>query len=170
MEETNNDQWYKLDNETLQRLKEHDPRVTHLSISLEVDSNNACFFNSIDWEMDGDCIANNKHLNAIDMYQSGEVGSYILGKEGQNFPTKQQLQDFFSCIHKNKSITCFKLSVLGINYEFGWGLIERLSGHHSLKKLEISHAGVQGINVLWKVVKDPKSKLEELLLPQNELG
>jgi len=170
MEETNNVQWYKLDNETLQRLKEHDPRVTHLSISLEVDSNNACFFNSIDWEMDGDGIAKNKHLNAISMSKYGEVGSYYLGKIGADFPTKQQLQAFFSCIHKNKSITCFKLSVLGINYEFGWGLIERLSGHHSLKRLEISRAGVQGINALWKVVKDPKSKLEELFLLNNDFG
>ena len=169
MEETNNDQRYNLDNETLQRLKEHDPRVTHLSISLDVDrDSNVCFFSCIDWEMDGDCIANNKHLNAIRMSQSGEVGSYILGEEGQNLPTKQQLQAFFSSIHKNKSITCFELSVLGINDEFGWGLIERLSGHHSLKKLEISHAGVQGINVLWKVVKDPKSKLEELFLTYND--
>ena len=171
MEETNNVQWYKLDNETLQRLKEHDPRVTHLSISLNVDrDSNACLFNSIDWEMDGDCIANNNHINAIRMSQAGTVGSYILGDEGQNLPTKQQLQAFFSSIHKNESITCFDLSVLGINDEFGWGLIERLSGHHSLKRLKISRAGVQGINVLWKVVKDPKSSLEELLLPQNELG
>jgi len=171
MEETNYDQVYKLDNETLQRLKEHDPRVTHLSISLDVDrDSNACFFNSIDWEMDGDCIANNKHLYSIRMSQSGTVGSYILGDEGQNLPTKKQLQAFFYCIHKNKTITCFELSVLGINDEFGWGLIERLSGHHSLKRLEVSHAGVQGINALWKVVKDPKSMLEELLLPQNELG
>ena len=51
MEETNNDQWYQLNNKTLQRLIEHDPRVTHLSISLNVDrSDNECFFNSIDWE------------------------------------------------------------------------------------------------------------------------
>ena len=110
----------ELDGNMLQKLKKNDPAITHVNIHFNCNSQGRSsnsiyggyFFNSIDWKVDGDCIANNTHLKKLVLsYRSTEsLGRargrqpYTLGEEGHNLPTRQQLQAFFSCIYQNSSI------------------------------------------------------------------
>lgn len=67
-----------LDNKVLQRLKQHDPTLTHLSVKFGCDNTGEYIFNSIDWEEDGYCIANNKHLKKL-IITYGQRVEYTLG-------------------------------------------------------------------------------------------
>jgi len=109
--------------------------------------------------------------------------NYILGEQGQNLPKRQQLQDFFSCIYRNSSITSISFYSINISDKFGGGLIEGLQGHPSLERLEFSHEGgpvaskVKQVKLgtivcraVGKVLNHPESKLVNLRLPVCHLG
>ena len=157
---------HELYKDTFERLKKNDPAVAILSIDLNC-NNDKSFFNNIDWKSDGDCISNNTHIKRLVIHIVASQGEYyILGGQGNELPTRQQLQDFFSCIYRNQSIESVLFSLIQIN-EFGAALIEGLQGHTSLTGLEIEFGrlGRVGCSALGKVLKDPKSKLRDLQLP-----
>jgi len=118
-----------LDQNIFRRLKQNDPTITHLNVEFSGAINAENYFNDINWKEDGDCIANNAHLKTIRIIYQG-FQAYILGEQGNNLPTKQQLQDFFSCIHRNRSIKTLVISKISINDEFCTGLIESLCGQY----------------------------------------
>lgn len=62
---------HNLDKNIFQRLKQNDPSVTNLSLSLNCDDDGKYYFNSIDWKEDGDCIANNTHIKKIHISYDG---------------------------------------------------------------------------------------------------
>jgi len=171
-----------LDKIILQRLKQNDSGIINLSISLR-----DTYFNSIDWKEDGYFIANNTHLKKLHISYIGTIGKidYILGEEGHNLPTREQLRGLFSCIYRNSSIIELSFRSILIYDKFGGGLIEGLSGHpslirlemgqaklglhHSLRRLESEHGMEIGCEVLGKLLKNPKSKLNDLRLPYCKL-
>lgn len=93
-----------LDKKTFQKLKRNDPTITNLCITFDIRNYDECFFNSIDWKEDGDSLlANNKQLKKLSfnnvspstMYsENNNRRDYILGKQGDGLPNRQQLQDF----------------------------------------------------------------------------
>ena len=157
-----------LDKKVLQRLQQNDPTITSLQIRLDCNDDGECFFNSIDWKVDSDCIANNTQLKGLFInYQVIGAKHYILGKQGNKLPTRQQLQDFFSCIYRNSSIKALSFRSIEIIDEFGGSLIEGLKGHPSIKKIEIDHGRLVNIGCgsFGKVLRHPTSKLKDLRLP-----
>ena len=173
-EEDSEDEPVELDNDIFERLKKNDPAVTILSIDLNCGrsyNDSKSFFHSIDWKIDGGCIANNAQLKKLHVKNTTIDGLTILGKEEQYLPTKQQLQDFFSCIHRNKFITDITISLIRIVTEFGGRLIEGLQGHPSLERLEIKYGafGSSGCSAVGKVLKHPQSKLKDLHLYNCQL-
>ena len=159
-------------------LKQDDPAITHVDIHLNC--NDGYFFNSVDWKVDGDCIANNTHLKKIVLSYRWRPDDqpYVLGKQGQRKPTRQQLQDFFSCIYRNRSIKQLHIRLVGIDDDFSGGLIEGLCGHHSLERLQIgsiydeihqANVGSIGCSSIGKVLVHPQSKLKDLRLPYCQL-
>ena len=169
----------------LQRLKKNDPAVSDLYITLHCDDNGDCFFNSINWKLDGNCISNNTQLKRIHITYDDRMSierhgqqAYNLGEDGHNLPTKQQLHDFFSCLYQNRSIETIRITSISIVGEFGGGLIEGLCGHHSLTRLEIGHVydsfekvniGSIGCKALRKVLQHPESKMKHLRVSYTEL-
>jgi len=153
-----------LDETTLQILKQN-KSITHLSVKLNrYDSDEEPFFNSVDWKEEGDCISNNTQLKTIEI--SHHFQPYVLGEQGQNFPTREQLQDFFSCVHRNNSIKHISFNSICVSDDFGVGVIEGLQGHPSLTELAIYDGK---IGSLGKVLKHPKSKVKELRLHDNNI-
>lgn len=115
-----------LDKDTFHRLKQNDTSITDIEVALHT-SNGECFFNSVDWKEDGDCIANNANLKSLRIIHHDErpdAQLYVLGEEGHNLPTREQLQGFFSCIYQNRSIKSLIISLIQIVDEFGGDLIE----------------------------------------------
>ena len=162
--------------DVLHKLKKNDPTITHLRITLSLDHNGECFFNNFDWEEDGDCISDNTHLTNIAIYYNNRSDHayehpYALGEVGHNLPTRQQLQGLFSCIYRNKSISCIKVSSIQIDDEFGTGLLKGLCGHSSLIRLEIERGSLKstGCRAIMEVMQHPTSKLKELRLPSCQL-
>jgi len=169
----------------LQRLKHNDPAITHLYIDLNCHyhgQDGECFFNSIDWKVDGGCITNNTHLKKLLMRYIGtplgrdDSQNYILGEQGNKLPTKQQLQDFFSCIYRNRSITQLEIgdityNSMSITDEFGGSLFEGLRGHPSIKRLDITNTKIGDIlvSVLGGLLKHPRSQLKILRLRYSSL-
>jgi len=152
---------------TLQKLKENDPAISNLCIQLNCDHNGKCFFSDIDWEKDGDCITGNTHLKCIHILATRRSRlTYILGEQGNKLPTRQQLQDFFSCIHRNCSIKELAINAISISEEFGCSLIEGLQSHPSLERLEIRACvlGNKGCTALGKLLKHSTSKVKEFSL------
>ena len=177
------DGYYLLDENHLQKLKENDPSITGLDIELNCNGDE-CFFNGINWKEYDGCICNNTHLKKLLINSVGTCldrpygKNYILGEQGHNLPTRQQLQDFFSCIYRNSSITSISFYSINISDKFGGGLIEGLQGHPSLERLEFSHEGgpvaskVKQVKLgtivcraIGKVLNHPESKLVNLRLP-----
>jgi len=171
-----------LDSDTFERLKRNDPSMIDLRVDLDCDDDAkyvTYFFNKIDWKADGDCIANNTHLKRMRIHYNGkylggsnDLPRYVLGEEGDDLPTRQQLQDFFSCIHQNSSIKSIMMHGIGINDEFGAALIEGLSVHPSLMRinLQFDELGSLGCQAFGKVLKHPKSKLKDLNLSHCKLN
>ena len=176
------DGYYLLDENHLQKLKENDRSMTGLDIELNCNGGE-CFFGSIDWKEYGGCISNNTHLKKLLINSVGTCldrpygKNYILGEQGHNLPTRQQLHDFFSCIYRNSSITSISFYSINIRDKFGGGLIDGLQGHPSLERLEFSHSGgpvaskVKQVKLgtivcraIGKVLNHPESKLEYLHL------
>ena len=144
-----------LDKNVLQRLKQNDPTITIVSINLNY-NNNKYLFSSIDWKEDGDCIANNTHLKMLQVY---------LGDERRNLSMRQQLQDFFSSVHRNHFIEEIEISSVHIDKEFGMFIIEGLQGHPSLTRLKMRRGmGSIGCVALGKVLNHRKSKLMDIRL------
>ena len=173
-EEEDSDNILYLDNKLLQRLKLNDPTVTYLCVPLHCDEDSGeCFFNKIDWKIDGDCIANNTHIKKLSITYHGRpnVRRYILGEEGHNLPTRQQLQDFFSCINRNSSIKTIGIFSTSIIDDFGGSLIEVIRDHPSLVRLEIGHAKLGSIvcTAIGEVLKHPASKVKNLSLINSQL-
>ena len=165
----------RLNNNLFQGLKQNDPYITDIEVALHSIFTGDCFFNSIDWKVDGYCIANNTHIKRLRIYYFTTPNSddhpYILGEERENLPTRQQLQDFFSCIYQNSSIKELVIKGIGIN-DFGGGLIEGLCGHSSLKSLEIEAANLGNLVVcsaIEKVLNHSKCKLKDLRLHDCKL-
>jgi len=181
IEEEDNDEEYEnkynftLDKKALIKLKQNDPSITNLTLGLHSSGGREPFFNSIDWKENGGCIVNNTHLKRLRIYHNpSSVFSpkYILGDEGHNLPKRRQLQEFFSCIYRNSSIHQIEIIAIDISDEFGGGLIEGLSGHSSLIRLEIgqySSLGSRFISALGKILKHPMSKLKVLSLPNIQV-
>ena len=120
-----------------------------------------------DWKEDGYCISNNTHLKRLRIHYhcaNFPKQRYILGEQGSTLPTRQQLQDFFSCIYQNSSIIELKIHRIDVSDEFGCSLIEGLQGHPSLTKLEIIK-GRTVFEALGKVLNHEKSILKDLCLP-----
>ena len=113
----------------LQRLKQRDPTISHLRVDFGCDDNGEYIFNSIDWEKDGHCIADNTHLKKLTISRRRPYNQYALGEQGDNFPTKQQLRDFFSRIYRSSSIEELTIHRVQFVDEFGKRLIEGLGGH-----------------------------------------
>ena len=167
---------FELNKDTLQRLKENDPSVTHLNIPLHCNDDGDCFFNSINWKEDGNCIVNNTYLKKVIITYDGQClgrdweQPYILGEQGHNLPTRQKLQDFFSCIHQSSSIIALSIDSISIDDEFAGNLIEGLCG---LVQLEIGQEGGRvgriGCKALGNVLKQPTSKLKNLSLSGSQL-
>jgi len=154
----------KLD--TIEKLKENSPSITGLDIELSRNVSK-CFFNSFDWKKDGYCVSNNTHLKRLLInHNDGRLHAqrYFLGEQGHSLPTRQQLQDFFSCIYRNSSIMELKLRGIDVSDEFGGDLIEGLAGHPSLTTLEISK-GRTLFKALGKVLNHEKSILKDFCLP-----
>ena len=109
---------YDLDKDIFEELRKNNPAITHLGILLSCDDDGKCFFNGIDWKKeDGDCIANNTHLKKLLIFHVRHYNEedYILGEEeGNEKPTKQNLQDFFSCIYRNSTINEISFSSIQI--------------------------------------------------------
>jgi len=171
------------DENVLQRLKRNDPSIIAIEIGLNCFSGES-FFNSIDWKKDSECISTNTHLKKLRIYYYGQClersddQPYILGEQGNNLPTRQQLRAFFSCIYQNSSIKQVCIYNCCIVDEFSGGLIQGLSGHPSLERLEIelaydtidqSRLGGAGCTALGQVLKHPQSKLKDLCLPYCKL-
>ena len=166
-----------MDKKVLQRLKQNDPSIKSIKIGLHCDDDGECFFNTINWKKDGDCIINNTQLKNLHLHYEGRdfyEEKYILGELGNNLPTRQQLHDFFTCIHRNSSITALSFRSIQIVEEFGGSIIEGLCGHPSLTKFEISQIGLGrlgsiGCEALRKVLKHPTSKLTNLCIINSQL-
>jgi len=168
-----------LDNATYQKVKRDDPSIINLSISLNCNyQNGECLFNNIDWKKDGDCISNNTQLRKIKLSYSGTPSGrhweerYILGEQGHNLPTREQLQDFFSCVYKNRYIDTFEIEQIFVDDEFGGGLMEGLLiGHPKIDQIIIVNGrlGSVGCSVLAKVLKHPQTKLKHIRLPYCQL-
>jgi len=159
----------QLDNNILQRLKQNDSSINSVCIYLKCEEDIIePFFNSVDWKKDGDCISDNTKLKKLQIYYDLER-NYMLGEGGQYLPTRQQLQDFFSCIYKNRSIKTLNLSYIQIVGEFGGGIIEGLCGHPSLTRLEIKIMESIAYCALGKVLNHPASKLEHLCISFGQL-
>ena len=161
-----------LDKDTFHRLKQNDASITDIEVALHTDGE--CFFNSVDWKVDGDCTANNTHLKSLHITYHNRRPSdlpYILGEQGHNLPTREQLQGLFLCIYQNRSIKSLTISLIQIVDEFGGDLIEGLSGHPSLDSLDVNHGklGSKGCEALGKVLNHPKSILKDLRLPYCKL-
>jgi len=146
--------------DVFQRLKQNDPSVTRLCMELNSHKDH---FGKIDWKEDGDCISNNTQLKDIFMCYN-DWSMRQLGEE-RKVPPRQQIQDFFSCIYQNRSITDLGTHTI-IDDEFSGSLVERLSGHPSITKLEFQTCKMGGIvfSALGKVLKHPKCKLKDLRL------
>jgi len=156
----------RLDNNILQGLNQNDLGVTNLSVSLSDE-----YFNTIDWKEEGDCIANNTQLKKLRISFNSSI-TYWLGKwdNGQDLPTREQLQDFFSCVYQNSSIASITFSSIQM-FKFGGDILEGLQGHSSLTKLEIAFGklGSTGCDALGKVLAHTNSKLRDLRLPNCDL-
>jgi len=169
-EDNDHDDPYVFDNDTFQRLKQNNSSITSVYIYLNCGEDIEPFFNTVDWKKDGDCISNNTQLKKLHICPAYNE-KYILGKEGHNLPTRQQLQDFFSCIYyRNSSIKELVISAIDISDKFGGGLIEGLRTHPSLVRLEIiSKLGSKGCEALGEVLRHAKSILKDLRLPYCKL-
>jgi len=166
---------YDLDKDIFEELRKNNPAITHLGILLSCNDDGVCFFNAINWKKeDGDCIANNTNLKKLLIFhvRHNNEEDYILGEEeGNEKPTKQNLQDFFSCIHRNRTINEISFSSIQIVDEFGGDLIEGLQGHPSITKFDFKGGGLGsiGCTALEKVLKHPKSRLKSLHLRRCQL-
>ena len=140
--------------------KKNYPAISNLRIQLNCYYNgDKPFFSNVDWEKAGDyIIAGNKNLKCIHIVATrrSRRNTYILGEEGHNLPTKQQLQDFFSCIYRNCSIKELAINTISISDEFDCSLFEGLQGHPSLVRLEIRNCvlGNKGCITLGEVLKN----------------
>jgi len=192
-EEVDNDIEYLLTKKILQRLKENDPNITCLSVSFNYTDHidGECVFDSINWKEDGDSIiANNKHIKTLNIcydgvpfnrprgqhYILGEEGHKTSPSEGRGVPTRQQLQDFFLCIYRSDSIVGIEIQSMFIVDEFGSTLMEGLSGHPSLKRIQThlgrlpqSRLGSIGCIAIGNVLKHSESKLNDLHLSNCQL-
>ena len=154
------------------RLQQNDPHLVNIQICLDD------FFNSINYRgEDGggfNLIANNNHLKKLSLTFRGRCldrptnQPYILGEQGHNLPTTQQLLRLFSCINRNNSIRNITLDSMSIADEFGRGLIELLHGHPSLVSLHISKGQLEALACtalgIGVVLRYPDSKLKDLRL------
>jgi len=169
-------------NDTFEKLKRNDPAIADIELVIPLNCSDGHFFNKISWEEDGYCIGFNTHIKRVMLTYYGNPFDrpynqpYILGEQGNDLPTRQQLQDFFSCIYRNSSIKQLIItSRIGIIDDFGGSLIEGLGDHHSLKRLQIEYdfntaeQARASARALGKVLKHPKSELKHLLLPNNNL-
>ena len=108
----------RLTTKTLQGLKQNDRTVTTLNISLH-GRDNKRFFKSVNWNEDVDCIASNTHLKKLTISMGDDPG--------------QQLPDFFSCVHRNRSIEEIEIYTESpIDDKVCGFLIEGLCGHPGL--------------------------------------
>jgi len=178
--DTNEEYHYKIDEEDsddedvdfefnldiFQRLKQNDPSITNMNMTLNYDRHGKSHFSSIDWKEDGDCISSNTQLKEIFMcYSDSHYGEKI-----SKLPSRQQIQDVFSCMYRNRSINNFGTHTI-IDEEFSGSLIEGLCGHPSIEILVIGHSKIGGIvfSALGKVLKHPGSKVKVLRLPYCQL-
>ena len=158
------DDGWEFNMDIFQRLKQNDPSVTNVYIPL-----NYCFYNkypfiNIDWKEDGDCISNNTQLKEIFMcYSESKMRRLKL-------PSRQQIQDLFSCVYRSRSINIFGTQTI-INEEFSASLIEGLQGHPSIEIIVLEHSEYGGIvfSALGKVLKHPRSNVKDLRLSNCEL-
>jgi len=171
----------RLDRRIFQKLKQNDESITGLRVAFVNDDDGECFFNSVNWKEDGDYIAKNTQLKRLILER------LELEEVGHNECTRQQLQDFFSCIQRNSSISSIFFKRVVINDSVGGGLIEGLCGHPSLSGLAfirscrtrtIPHLedldrphklGSIGCTAIGKVLKYPNCKLKDLRLSKCQL-
>jgi len=84
-----------LDKKTFQKLKRNDPTITNLCITFDIRNYDECFFNSIDWKVDGNCLlANNTQLKKLSFNNATPYSiddnnrrDYILGEQRDNLQT-----------------------------------------------------------------------------------
>jgi len=165
----------KLDEKTLQRLEQNLPSVVKLDIDSSIFCADDSVFKITNWKENGYCISDNTYLKELRINNSCPKHFGFAVDVDKELPTKEQLQYFFSSIHENRSIKVFEIISVSIDDEFGGWVIEGLSGHHSLKKLEIgsyietAKLGSRVCSALGQVLKHPKSKLKILHLRSCDL-
>jgi len=172
IEEVDSDDEYDLfSSDTFKRLKQNDPSLTAISVDYFRDHEyTEGYFKSINWKENVCCISNNTHLKELRIHYQHSTHYGFAEEEDTELPTKEQLQYFFSSIHENRSIEIFKVTSVSIDDEFGGWLIKGLSGHQSLKKLQIGQyietakLGSIVCNALGQVLEHPESKLKILHL------
>ena len=144
-----------LTTKTLQGLKQNDPAVTTLNIYLHRRDDKR-FFNSVSWNEDVDCIANNTHLKKLSISMGEDPG---------------QLQDFFSCIHRNCSIEDIKIcSESPIDERVCEFILEGMIGHPCLVRFYLRGGSLgMGCISLRKVLEHPQSELKDLCLSNCQL-
>lgn len=171
IDETNKEQM-ELNDRTKARLERNDSSLLDIQICLDD------LFNSMNYRgEDGgvfNLIANNNHLKKLSLTFRGRCldrptnQPYILGEQGHNLPTRQQLLRLFTCINRNNSIRNITLGSMSIADEFGRGLIECLQGHPSLVSLHCSKGQLEPLACttlgIGAVLRYPDSKLKDLRL------
>jgi len=145
----------RLTTKTLQGLKQNDRAISTLNIYLH-GRDDKRFFNSVNWNEDVDCIANNTHLKKLTISMGEDPG---------------QLQDFFSCVHRNRSIEDIKIcSESPIDERVCGFILEGMIGHPCLIRFYLRGGSLgMGCISLRKVLEHPRSELKDLCLSNCQL-
>jgi len=149
------DYYMPLTAKTLQGLKQNDRAITTLDIYLHRRDDKR-FFNSVNWNEDVDCIANNTNLKKLTISMGEDPG---------------QLQDFFSCVHRNRSIEDIKIcSESPIDERVCGFILEGMIGHPCLVRFYLRGGSLgMGCISLRKVLEHPQSELKDLCLSNCQL-
>ena len=91
---------YRLDESTLQRLKQNDPSITDIKVYLHGRDG---FFSGVDWKENGDCISNNTHLKRLQISRTSHImDSHIfLEMKDKTYPLDSNSSKLL-LVHKKK--------------------------------------------------------------------
>jgi len=102
------DQYCQLNNETLDRLKLNDPKITALDVTFDDDEDDDA--GNIDWKRKGSFIASNTNLISISIDKCNDPYSII-----RDYSQYKNAEYFFKAVSQNRSIKHIKLNGSPIN-------------------------------------------------------